>query len=140
MTDSTEKLVAEKIKQTRDSIAALVRQREGVDRQIEIQNIKLKAYQELLPDEAEEHDDAQNGHARAALFTPTIPWERVFAAIRETVKDRGEFGTADIHAQLGLANITAPGSTVRSKLSEMVADDELIRIDNGRFKFAKAKK
>jgi hypothetical protein len=133
--------VALKIKQTRASIDALKRQAEGVARQIEIQEIKLAAFLELeesIP--AHPHKSkAAKKPTKPAVLKDELPWDRILPAIRQAVGDK-EFGTADIYAQLGLMKKEAAPSTVRSKLGRLVRTKMVIRIEDGRYRFAPVSK
>jgi hypothetical protein len=132
--------VALKIEQTQASIAALKRQAEGVQRQIEVLKIKLQAYQELQDDsKADEPSKPAAKPKQAQLFVSTVPWDRVFDAIRETVGGK-EFGAEDVNAQLAHSKMESPSSTVRTKLQSMADAGTLVRISKGRYKFAPAAK
>jgi hypothetical protein len=129
--------IARKIEETRASIEALKRQAEGVARKLEIQQIKLQAYLELdaesRPQSHTKRDKPKKPN-KPGLFTSTLPWDRIFAAVREAVGEK-EFGSEDVHAQLGLMKKTAPPTTVRSKLRKMATRKELIRLGDGRYRF-----
>jgi hypothetical protein len=135
--------VIRKIDQTRASIEALKRQADGVARQIEIQQIKLQAYLELDKEsrvKSAPKKSKQKKPANPGLFTPSLPWDRIFAAIHEAVGDK-DFGTADVNLQLATIKREAPPTTVRSKLRNMANRKTLIRVGVGRYRFpAVAKK
>lgn len=130
--------VARKIEQTRASIDALKRQAEGVARQLEVQQIKLQAYLELDEDlyraGANKKNNKPTKPTKPALFTSTLPWDKIFAAVHEAVGDK-EFGAADINLQLASMNKKAPPTTIRSKLRKMAKRKTLIRVGDGTYRF-----
>jgi hypothetical protein len=134
--------VADKIKQTRASIESLKRQAEGVARQIEVQQIKLQAFLELEQDSPRRSSVKKKKSkkpVKPALFTSTLPWDRILAAVHEAVGD-GQFGSEDINVQLGLMKKEAPPTTIRSRLRKMAARKALIRVADGRYRFPAAEK
>jgi hypothetical protein len=134
-------ILSRKIEETRASIEALSRQAEGVQRQIEIQKIKLQAYMELAGDSSGNlkkpvvlKKPAVSVTRSAPLFISTLPWNQAFASLKKSMGGQ-VFGAEHLLKEFASLGHTANVKTARWKLRLKADAGELLKVGDGRYKF-----
>jgi hypothetical protein len=120
---------------------ALVRQREGLDRQIETTKIRLDAFQEayVMVGGQAAASNGQDGstaapkaRVRPTLLNPLDPWDDALQVLR--AKGR-QFTTDDIIAEAESRGSDIDRVKARSRLAHLVDRKSLVRVREGVFEF-----
>lgn len=139
----SDKLKAQ-IDELADKFRALVRQREGLDRQIEAMKIRLEAFQDAYAMVRGQPTSADVDELNGQIITPkgstrpvihhADPWEDALIVMG---KKEGEFTTDEILAEARRRGSDMIRVRARSRLAHLVDRGELERVRDGVFKFPK---
>jgi hypothetical protein len=130
----TDKLKAQ-IDDLDGKLRALVRQRDGLDHQIEILKVRVEAFREAHALVNESHDiqkrPAPNG--TRPVIHHADPWQDALRVMR----GKGRFTTDEIMAEAKARGSDVERPKARVRLAHLVSKNILIRIQDGVFEFPK---
>lgn len=135
----TKKLKAE-IDELANKFRALIRQRDGLDRQIEAIKIRLEAFQdayEIVSGQSavpEQNGETTQGRIRRPVINHADPWEDALIVLE---KKGGEFTTDQIIAEAKSRGSDIERVRARSRLAHLCDRGTLKRVREGVFEFPK---
>jgi hypothetical protein len=132
------------IEEEAEKLQALVRQRNGLDRQIEAARTRLEAFQQALALVTGQPVVAESFVQDGAIITPrgrvrptlnhADPWEDALIVMK---KRGGEFSTDQIITEAEARGADLTRDRARSRLAHLVERRILERVRDGNFKFLK---